>query len=73
MALPLGGVRGLDLSEFLACPFGTQILGDLGAEVIEIEQPGVGDGCRDFLRRSMELMSPSDRPETHRREVLPAR
>jgi crotonobetainyl-CoA:carnitine CoA-transferase CaiB-like acyl-CoA transferase len=38
----------LDLSRVLAAPWATQILGDLGAEVIKVEKPGEGDETRHF-------------------------
>lgn len=44
----LNGVRVLDLSRVLAGPWSTQILGDLGAEVIKIEKPGAGDDTRGW-------------------------
>ena len=46
--LPLDGIRVLDLTQILAGPFCTMVLGDLGADVVKVERPDGGDGSRHW-------------------------
>ena len=44
--MPLSGIRVIDMGTLIAGPFAATMLGDFGAEVIKVEQPGRGDALR---------------------------
>jgi crotonobetainyl-CoA:carnitine CoA-transferase CaiB-like acyl-CoA transferase len=48
MEKPLAGIRVLELARILAGPWAGQLLADLGAEVVKVERPGVGDDTRTW-------------------------
>lgn len=57
MSYALNGIKVLDLSRVLAGPWATMTLGDLGAEVLKVEQPGAGDDTRAWMPPSVEGIS----------------
>lgn len=51
----LAGIRVLDAGQIIAGPFAAELLGEFGADVIKVEQPGVGDAARGTDNASLEF------------------
>jgi len=74
---PLSGVTVIEIGHSVAAPYAGMILGELGAEVVKVENPKGGDACRGWVRplpkgrqrRSTRLTAPS----AASRSTLPSR
>lgn len=55
---PLTGLRVIEMGSLIAGPFCGQVLGDFGAEVIKLEDPGTGDPMRQWGRSKPKGLSP---------------
>jgi len=48
MALPLDGITVVELAEAVTAPLASMMFADMGADVVKVEKPGIGDGLREF-------------------------
>lgn len=56
MAGPLTGIRVFELASFISGPYAGMLLGDLGADVVKLELPGIGDPFRRWSEREGEML-----------------